>query len=184
MCLNPQNTLSWDRNPIDVNAAGYLTPGPSHRKWRNILRISFSIYAIGYRRAQFMRRAIVLQCMKQPANSSFECSNHRVGSMYIVIDRQTVLLYHNSSVWLDLWDVSSRDRNPAGYLTIYLYIYIRLTLILFYPINIPESSAHLYNCTSFFLNKSFLPISLKKHEFNFSPYTVGKKWERLSGHSG
>ena len=33
--------------------------------------------------------------------------------IYIVIYRQTVSLYHNSSVWLDTRDASSWDRNPA-----------------------------------------------------------------------
>ena len=42
--------------------------------------------------------------------------------IYIVIRRQTVLLYHNSSVWLNPRDDSSRDHNPSdvksiGYLT-------------------------------------------------------------------
>ena len=41
---------------------------------------------------------------------------------YIVIHRQTVSLYHNSSVWLDTRDILSRDRSQAdftsvGYLT-------------------------------------------------------------------
>ena len=71
------------------------------------------------------------------SNSWFECSTHW-GSIYIVIHRQTVSLYHNSSVWLDTRDASSWDRNPAdftsvGYLTpekssfsfrLYIYIYI------------------------------------------------------------
>ena len=32
--------------------------------------------------------------------------------IYIVIHRQTVSLYHNSSVWLDTMEGSSLDRNP------------------------------------------------------------------------
>ena len=35
--------------------------------------------------------------------------------MYIVIYWQTVSLYHNPSVWLDTWDASSWDRNPADF---------------------------------------------------------------------
>ena len=41
---------------------------------------------------------------------------------YIVIQRQTVLLYPNSSVWLDTEDAWSRDRNPP-------WLYVRLITI-------------------------------------------------------
>ena len=34
--------------------------------------------------------------------------------IYIVIHRQTVLFYQNSSVWLDTQDARSRDRNPSN----------------------------------------------------------------------
>ena len=33
-------------------------------------------------------------------NQSQECSTHGVGGSYIVIHRQTVLLYQNTSLWL------------------------------------------------------------------------------------
>ncbi len=33
----------------------------------------------------------------------------------IVIDRQTVSFYQNSSVWLDTQDARSRDRNPSNF---------------------------------------------------------------------
>ena len=36
--------------------------------------------------------------------------------MYIVINRQTVSLYHNSSVWLDTQDASSWDQNPPNFM--------------------------------------------------------------------
>ena len=44
-------------------------------------------------------------------NFSWECSTARdgVGSIYIVTHRQTVSLYLNTSVWLDMWDVSIRN---------------------------------------------------------------------------
>ena len=32
-----------------------------------------------------------------------------------IIHRQTVSLNHNSSIWIDTWDASSRDRNPAKF---------------------------------------------------------------------
>ena len=35
--------------------------------------------------------------------------------IYIVIHRQTVSLYHNSSVRLDTWDTSSWDQNPPDF---------------------------------------------------------------------
>ena len=35
--------------------------------------------------------------------------------IYIVMHRQTVSLYHNSSVWLDTQDASSWDRNPPNF---------------------------------------------------------------------
>ena len=34
-------------------------------------------------------------------------------NIYIVIHRQTVSFYQNSSVWLDTQDARSRDRNPS-----------------------------------------------------------------------
>ena len=35
--------------------------------------------------------------------------------IYIVIHRQTVLFYQDSSVWLDMQDTRSRDRNPSNF---------------------------------------------------------------------
>ena len=35
--------------------------------------------------------------------------------IYIVIHRQTVSFYQNSSVWLDTQDAQSRDRNPSNF---------------------------------------------------------------------
>ena len=35
--------------------------------------------------------------------------------IYIVIYRQTALLYYNSSVWLDMYDAWSWDRNPPNF---------------------------------------------------------------------
>ena len=36
--------------------------------------------------------------------------------IYIVIHRQTVSFYQNSSVWLDTQDARSRDRNPSNFM--------------------------------------------------------------------
>ena len=38
--------------------------------------------------------------------------------IYIVIHRQTVSLYHNSSVLLNMREGSSWDRNPAGFTSV------------------------------------------------------------------
>ena len=35
--------------------------------------------------------------------------------VYIIIHKQTALLYQNSSVWSDTRDVSSWDQNPAEF---------------------------------------------------------------------
>ena len=35
--------------------------------------------------------------------------------IYVVIHRQTVSFYQNSSVWLDMQDARSRDRNPSHF---------------------------------------------------------------------
>ena len=39
----------------------------------------------------------------------------RPHNIYIVIQRQTISLYHNSSVWPDTQDVSSWDQNPPNF---------------------------------------------------------------------
>ena len=41
---------------------------------------------------------------------------HSLRRLYIVIHRQTVLLYHNSSVWLDMQYASSWDQNPSNFM--------------------------------------------------------------------
>ena len=41
--------------------------------------------------------------------------------IFIGIHRQTVSLYHNSSVWLDTRDAPSRDRNPHNYVRLMTY---------------------------------------------------------------
>ena len=39
----------------------------------------------------------------------------RKSVIYIVIHRQTVSFYQNSSVWLDTQEARSRDRNPSNF---------------------------------------------------------------------
>ena len=42
----------------------------------------------------------------------------RYSFVYIYCHPQTVLLYHNSSVWLDLRNASSRDRNSTDFMSV------------------------------------------------------------------
>ena len=56
-------------------------------------------------------------CITQVAvvNSFARVLNPREGSIYIIIHKQTVLVSHNSSVWLDMQDASSWDWNPPKF---------------------------------------------------------------------
>ena len=49
------------------------------------------------------------------AGNSFTRELNPHGGAYIVIHRQTVSFYQNSSVWLDTQDARSRDRNPSNF---------------------------------------------------------------------
>ena len=49
-------------------------------------------------------------------NSFAAVLNSREGSVYIVIHRQTLWLYHNFSVWIDTQDASRWDRNPTNFM--------------------------------------------------------------------
>ena len=59
----------------------------------------FTFCLTGYQSAQFIRRALHYAS----GNRKFlrQSAQPQWGSVYIVIHRQTVSLYHNSSVWLD-----------------------------------------------------------------------------------
>ena len=50
------------------------------------------------------------------ADNSFARELNPHGGAYIVIHRQTVSFYQNSSVWLDTQDARRRDRNPSNYI--------------------------------------------------------------------
>ena len=78
---------------------------------RNFLCITFYTYVISYQSAQFMRRAMHFS-ISGSWQISFS-SAPSIGGTYIVIYRQTVLLYPKSIVRLDLWDVSNQDQNLA-----------------------------------------------------------------------
>ena len=45
----------------------------------------------------------------------FRVARHVRRFIYIVIHRQTVSFYQNSSVWLDTQDAGSRDLNPSNF---------------------------------------------------------------------
>ena len=73
----------------------------------------YILYLTGYQSAQFVRRALHYvssswKFLRQSAQPSW-------GSVYIVIHRLTISLYHNSSVWLDTLDAWSWDRNPPNF---------------------------------------------------------------------
>ena len=86
---------------IDVRRIFYpKTIGPFSIS-EGILRIYLFTYTlIGYRSAQFIRRSLHL-CSWSSRQFTTHVLNPRTWHRYIVIHRQTVLLYHNSSVWLD-----------------------------------------------------------------------------------
>ena len=75
-----------------------------------LIILLFKFYANGDQSVQFVRRALHYA----NGNRLFlrESFQPQEGRLYIVIHRQAVLLYHNSSVWLD---ASSWDRNPANF---------------------------------------------------------------------
>ena len=73
----------------------------------------YILYLTGYQSVQFVRRALNYAS----GNRKFllQSAQPPWGSVYIVIHRQTVSLYHNSSMWLDTWDAWSWDRNPPNF---------------------------------------------------------------------
>ena len=80
-----------------------------------IFKVYIHIYAISFRSAQFMRR--VLHFRRQFFTRVLNPKGW--GHIYIVIPRQTVSLYHSSSVWLDTRDASK------------IYTYIMIIRILY-----------------------------------------------------
>ena len=71
----------------------------------------------------FLRRALHLRvCGRRQFPTRMPNTLVDGGSIYIIIHRQTLSLYHKYSVWLDTRDASRWDQNPAdftslGYLT-------------------------------------------------------------------
>ena len=57
------------------------------------------------------------------AGNSFVRELNPHGGVYIVIHRQTVSFYQNSSVWLDTQDARSRDQNPSNFTLDFLSIF-------------------------------------------------------------
>ena len=56
------------------------------------------------------------QCLYKKVWGLIECTTYIY--IYIVIYRQSVSLYHNSSVWLDPRNASSWDRNPVDFTSV------------------------------------------------------------------
>ena len=77
------------------------------------VRLLTFLYPIGYQRAQFFRRGLHYasgdrKFLRQSAQPPW-------GSVYIVIHRETVSFYQNSSVWLDTQDARGWDRSPSNF---------------------------------------------------------------------
>ena len=94
---------------------------PSHIKrdlvrfasiWAMKVILSFSLIIIALVRYIYIYIYMV-SWINQTLNS--DSDDWLFCSIYIVIHIQTVLLYHNSLVWLDRQDVSSWDRNPINF---------------------------------------------------------------------
>ena len=74
------------------------------------------LYSVPYRIPECsIRSKSFTLCERQPKIPSPECSTPMGERIYIFIYRQSVSLYHNSSVCLDTWDASNWDRNPAKF---------------------------------------------------------------------
>ena len=71
------------------------------------------LYPIGYHSAQFFRRA--LHYASGSRKFLHQSAQPPWGSVYIVIHRQTVSFYQNSSVCLDTQDARSRVGRPARF---------------------------------------------------------------------
>ena len=82
-------------------------------------------------------------CEWQPLIPSLECSTLDEGSVYIVIHRQTVSLYHNSSVYIYIYIYKYRYILPTTLQYIYIYIYIL-------PTNYPKMIKSLSRCSDWY----------------------------------
>ena len=74
------------------------------------VRLFTFLYPISYHSVQFFRRA--LHYVSGGRQFLHRMLNPPWGSVCIVIHRKIVWFYQNSSVWLDMQDARSRDRNP------------------------------------------------------------------------
>ena len=136
MWLETEDARSRDRNPTNFTldlvsdrsankhttlAEGILKVLCSNSSSSSVRLFTF-LYPIGYQSAQFFRRALHYassgrQFLHQNAQPLWR-------SLYIVIHRQTVSVYQNSSVWLDTSVARSRDRNPSNFTLDLVYITI------------------------------------------------------------
>ena len=137
LCLKCRTSLGASSNSSEMPQAGIKTRlnlRQSDILPQNIIILTITegrlyVYLFTYTlsatwSAQFMKRAIPYSSQQ---NSSTKYTTHVVRSIYIFIYRETVSLYHKSSVCLDTQDTSSWDRISADLMSvekIYIYIYI------------------------------------------------------------
>ena len=103
---------SWDRNPL----VGYLTPQPSSFSAlvREFWRLPYNIYIIGNREFSIHEKSYCISAYMVVTRVLYQ----QGGGAYIC-HPQAVLLYHNSSLWLDTWDASIWDRNLADFTSVW-----------------------------------------------------------------
>ena len=131
--LDKLDTSSWDRNPPNFTLGRLLTALPFRRptsaqEYNHFVStfdyFHFTLSDTG------LPNSLEELCITQLAaiNSFFWVLNPREGSVYIVIYRQAVSLYHNSSVWPGTQDPSTHlTLRKTLYLTAQLFRWHTLT---------------------------------------------------------
>ena len=121
--LDTQDARNRDRNPSNFTLDWFQTcRPPSGSRWlREFLRYfilataAAFVYIFNTLSASRVLNSFEELCITA-ADNSFARELNPHGGAYIVIHRQTVSFYQNSSVWLDTLDARSRDRNPSNFL--------------------------------------------------------------------
>ena len=114
--LDTRDASNWDQNPPSFTSCQWHTY-KTQRQLRNLAHMYQLLFVCILSATQVLNSFEEL-CMTQMATVNFFAKVFNPlqwRGAYIVIYRQTVSLYHNSSVWLDTWNASSRDRNPPNY---------------------------------------------------------------------
>ena len=104
-CFKLESKIDWRQSDILPQSQRH-----SQLKRRNFLQIRYRLPRVITSSAELLHFS--LRGSRQ--NSPLESSNH-VGGEHIYCHPLTVLLYHNSTVSLDLRDDSSWNRNPADF---------------------------------------------------------------------